>query len=101
MGGVQANLPEWEGSICRVPVLPQPNELQGFQWHQPSVAASEDLPRQGGCDAAAAQGFLLPMWYTSISICALMTSIVLLRGLSLLVFCWFKVARCRLQDVIA
>jgi hypothetical protein len=41
------------------------------------------------------------MWYTSISICALMTSIVLLRGLSLLVFCWFKVARCRLQDVIA
>lgn len=63
MGGVQANLPEWEGSVRRVPVLPQPNELQGFQWDQPSVAASEDLPRQGGCGAAAAEGFLLPMCF--------------------------------------
>lgn len=63
MGGVQARLPEREGSVCRVPVLPQPHELQGLQRDEPSLAAPEDLSGQGGRGVSAAQGFLLPMWY--------------------------------------
>lgn len=63
MGGVQTHLPEREGSVCRVPVLPQPHELQGLQWNEPSLAAPEDLPWQEGRGVSAAQGFLLPMCF--------------------------------------